>query len=116
MAEPCVLSNFNPRLDLSRTSEPIAETNPSQLMALPECSRPSPSQQIDPREKWRLKGAHAFGTAKVTTLASADLNVENSFDKPENVGPKASTMAPGVGEIKLELQPYSLTVYRIPIE
>ena len=54
MAEPCALSNFDPRLDLPRTRETIAETNPSQLIALPDCSRPSPSQQIDPREKWRL--------------------------------------------------------------
>src|ERR1700693_497330 len=63
MAEPCVLSNFDPRLDLPRTREPIAETNPSQLMALPDCSRPSASQQIDPREKWRLAVLRRHGHA-----------------------------------------------------
>jgi alpha-N-arabinofuranosidase len=64
----------------------------------------------------QLNGAHAAGTAKVTTLASADLNAENSFDKPKNVAPSESTLAAGSGDIGVELQPYSLTVFRIPVQ
>lgn len=37
-----------------------------------------------------LNGANASGTPKVTTLESADLNAENSFDHPKNVAPKDS--------------------------
>jgi alpha-N-arabinofuranosidase len=64
----------------------------------------------------QLAGAHGVGTAKVTTLSSTDLNAENSFDKPKNVAPAETTLAINGGEIDLRLKPYSLTVYRIPIE
>ena len=60
-------------------------------------------------------GAHAAGTAKVITLASADLNAENNFDKPTAVAPMVSTVAVGAEDVSVELQPYSLTAYRIPL-
>jgi len=64
----------------------------------------------------RLTGGTAKGTAKVTTLASADLNAENSFDHPNAVAPESSTLPVSSGAIAIELRPYSLTVYRIPLQ
>jgi alpha-N-arabinofuranosidase len=62
----------------------------------------------------QLSGFHPSGTARITTMASADLNAENSFDHPTAVAPQASTLAIGSGAIAVELRPYSVTVYRIP--
>ena len=62
-----------------------------------------------------VHGANASGTAKVTTLEGADLNAENSFDQPKNVAPKDSTLEVKAGKIPVKLDPYSITVYRIPI-
>jgi alpha-L-arabinofuranosidase len=64
----------------------------------------------------RLGGGTAKGAAKVTTLASADLNAENSFDHPNAVAPESSTLAVSSGVIAVELRPYSLTVYRVPLQ
>jgi alpha-L-arabinofuranosidase len=63
----------------------------------------------------KLGGAHASGTAKVVTLAGADLNAENSFDQPKNVAPVMSTMDVGSGDIRVEMKAWSLTVWRIPV-
>jgi alpha-N-arabinofuranosidase len=63
----------------------------------------------------RVNGAKASGTAKVVTLASADLSAENSFDQPKNVAPIDSTMDVGSGDISVEMKPWSLTVWRIPV-
>jgi alpha-N-arabinofuranosidase len=62
----------------------------------------------------RFNGAIPSGTIKVTTLASADLNAENSFDHPTAVAPQSSTLAAGSAKLSVRLSPYSLTVYRIP--
>jgi alpha-N-arabinofuranosidase len=62
-----------------------------------------------------VSGANASGAAKVTILESADLNAENSFDKPKNVAPKDSTVEVKSGKIPAELAPYSVTVYRVPV-
>jgi alpha-N-arabinofuranosidase len=62
----------------------------------------------------RLSGMDAAGTARVTTLGSADLNAENSFDHPTAVAPESSTVEVKAGAISVQLPPYSLTVYRIP--
>jgi alpha-N-arabinofuranosidase len=64
----------------------------------------------------RLDGGNAKGSAKVTTLGSADLNAENSFDHPKAVAPETSTVDVSSGTIPVELRPYSLTVYRIPLQ
>lgn len=64
----------------------------------------------------KLKGIDVSGTAKVTTLASADLNAENSFDHPTAVAPESSTVDVRNGTISVQLRPYSLTVYRIPAQ
>ena len=61
-----------------------------------------------------LSGIAASGMAKVITLASDDLKAENSFDHPENVALKDSTLEVKSGKIPVELKPYSVTVYRIP--
>ncbi len=61
-----------------------------------------------------LKSA-AAGTAKVITLESADLKAENSFDQPKNLAPKSSTIDVKSGKITTQLNPYSMTVYRIPV-
>jgi len=62
----------------------------------------------------RLNGINASGTVKVMTLASADLNAENSFEHPTNVSPEASTLQVTTGSIPAQLAAYSVTVYRIP--
>ena len=56
-----------------------------------------------------------LGTAKVTTLESADLNSENSLDQPKNVAPKYSAVEVKSGKIPVKLNPYSVTVYRVPV-
>ena len=62
-----------------------------------------------------LNGVPVSGTAKVTTLASDDLKSENTFDQPQNVALKESTLEFKAGQVPVELKPYSVTVYRIPI-
>ncbi len=62
----------------------------------------------------RLNGVNPSGTAKVTTLASNDLNAENSLDHPTAVAPESSTIELRSGAIPVQLRPYSVTVYRIP--
>jgi len=64
----------------------------------------------------RLNGIHVSGAAKVTTLASADLNAENSFDHPTAVAPESSTVEVKAGTNAVVLRPYSVTVYRIPAQ
>ena len=62
-----------------------------------------------------LNGANVSGSAKVTTLESSDLNAENSFEHPKNVAPKESTLEVKSGKILVQLDPYSVTVYRISL-
>jgi alpha-L-arabinofuranosidase len=52
----------------------------------------------------------------VTTLQSGDLNAENSFEQPRRVAPQSSTLAVSSSTIQVHLAPYSLTVYRIPLQ
>ncbi len=61
-----------------------------------------------------LNAANPSGAAKVTTLGSADLKAENSFDRPLNVAPKYSTLELKSGVIPVSLPPYSVTVWRVP--
>jgi len=63
----------------------------------------------------RLSGMDAAGTATVTTLGSADLNAENSFDHPTAVAPESSTVEVKPGAIAVQLPPYSLSVYRFRV-
>ncbi len=64
----------------------------------------------------RLNGFNPSGTTKVTTLESADLKAENSFDHPTAVSPVSSTLDVKSGTIRVQLRPYSVTVYRIPTQ
>jgi alpha-N-arabinofuranosidase len=66
------------------------------------------------RAEIRLNGVVPSGAVAVTTLASADLNAENSFDHPMAVAPESSVLNIGSGRLSVLLRPYSLTVYRIP--
>lgn len=61
-----------------------------------------------------MKAASTSGTAKVTTLASADLDAENGLDEPTHVAPISSTLEIKPGALSVTLPAYSLTVYRIP--
>ena len=63
----------------------------------------------------RCNGIQTASTAQVTTLATADLTTENSFDQPTALAPQSSSIAISAGVISAQLQPYSLTVYRIPL-
>lgn len=62
-----------------------------------------------------LNGVSISATAKVTTLATDDLQAENSFDQPQNVALKESTLEFKAGKVPVELKPYSVTAYRIPV-
>jgi alpha-N-arabinofuranosidase len=62
-----------------------------------------------------LHGVNLSGKAEVTTLESADLNAENSFDHPKNVAPTNSTLEIKSTNIATQAGPYSVTVYRIPV-
>jgi alpha-N-arabinofuranosidase len=62
-----------------------------------------------------LNGVRVAGRAKVTTLGSADQNAENTFDLPKNVAPKYSTLEVKSGKIPVQLDAYSVTVYRVPV-
>jgi alpha-N-arabinofuranosidase len=64
----------------------------------------------------RMSGIAPSGTVQVTTLASADLNAENSFDHPTALSPESSTVGVKSGTIAVQLRPYSVTVYRIPAQ
>jgi len=63
----------------------------------------------------RLSGLNPSGTGKVVTLESTDLNAENSLDHPKNIAPKSSTLALGSSTLSVQLNPYSVTIYRIPV-
>ena len=63
-----------------------------------------------------VEGAATRGDARVTTLASIDLQAENSLDQPTRVAPVESRVALGGAELHLELQPQSVTVVRLPKE
>lgn len=64
--------------------------------------------------KIRFDGISTSGTVKGTTLQSADLQGENSFDHPTAIAPVASTLELKSGVISATLLPHSVTVYRIP--
>jgi alpha-L-arabinofuranosidase len=64
----------------------------------------------------RFTGMNVSGAVKVTTLASTDLNSENSFERPTAVAPVASSLEAGAGPIAVRLGGYSVTVFRIPMQ
>ena len=63
----------------------------------------------------RLPGSNNPATASVQTLSSSDLSTENSFDHPNALAPQSSTIDLHSTQNRLTLQPWSLTVYRIPL-
>jgi alpha-N-arabinofuranosidase len=48
---------------------------------------------------------NASRTVKVTTLASADLNGENSFEHPKAISPETSTAEVKSGTLSVHLRP-----------
>jgi alpha-L-arabinofuranosidase len=63
----------------------------------------------------RLGGQARSTTAKVTTLQSSDLNTENSFEHPEAIAPESSNVEVASGRLTVQLRPYSVNVYRVPM-
>ena len=63
----------------------------------------------------QLNGVNPAGATKVTTLESADLAAENSFDQPTAVAPVDSTTELRAGSNAVRLLPYSVNVYRVPV-
>ena len=61
-----------------------------------------------------IEGAAPRGEARMLVLESADLQAENSLDQPTRVAPVESRVTLGAGELRLELQPHSVTVVRLP--
>jgi alpha-N-arabinofuranosidase len=64
----------------------------------------------------RLNGIRPSGIARVTTLTSADLSAENSFEYPSAVSPESSTMDVTSAVIPVQLRPYSVNIYRFPAQ
>jgi len=64
----------------------------------------------------RVNGMRVSGTGKATVLAGAELSAENSFEHPRAVAPETSNFEVKSGTIAVELRPYSVNVYRIPIQ
>jgi len=64
----------------------------------------------------RLNAGASSGNVKVTTLESADLKSENSFDQPKKVAPESSTSELRSGKAVVELKPYSVNVYRVSLQ
>ncbi len=62
----------------------------------------------------RLGATGRYGTVKVTTLQSADLSAENSFEHPTALSLQESTLEVNGGTISAQLRPYSASVYRVP--
>lgn len=64
----------------------------------------------------QLKGFGITGKATVTTLASTDLNAENSLDHPQAVAPQTEDLEANSEKITSRLRPYSFTIYRIGLK
>jgi alpha-L-arabinofuranosidase len=60
-------------------------------------------------------GGTPSGLVKVTTLQNDDPSAENSFDHPKAVAPEMSTVTLNAGNISTQLRPYSVNVYRVPM-
>ena len=62
-----------------------------------------------------VEGMKPSGAAKVIKLESADVSAENSFEHPKNVAPQTSPADVKAGVNQVTLDPYSMTVWRIPV-
>jgi len=60
-----------------------------------------------------LDGATLPGTGRMTVLSAADLEAENSLDRPTRVAPVESTVAPDASSLRVDLLPQSVTVLRL---
>jgi alpha-N-arabinofuranosidase len=72
------------------------------------------SEAVTKSVRLAVEGAATRGDARMTALASADLQAENSLDQPTRVAPVESRVALGAAELHLELQPQSVTIVRLP--
>jgi alpha-N-arabinofuranosidase len=61
-----------------------------------------------------LEGAAPSGTGRMMVLSSADLKAENTLDEPTRLAPVESRFTQDVPELRLDLQPHSVTVLRLP--
>jgi alpha-L-arabinofuranosidase len=61
-----------------------------------------------------IEGGTLRGTGRMLVLSSGDLKAENSLDQPVHVVPAESGVALPGPEARLDLQPQSLTVLRLP--
>jgi alpha-N-arabinofuranosidase len=64
----------------------------------------------------KFDGMAPAATVQVTTLESADLKAENSFDQPTAVAPVTTTIDVKAADISVQLPAQSVTVYRIPLK
>lgn len=63
-----------------------------------------------------VSGAKVGAKAKVITLASKDLEAENSLEEPRKVAPVESSQDLSSGDLPVTVAPWSFTVYRIPVQ
>ncbi len=55
------------------------------------------------------------GTGTMYTLQSSDLQAVNSFESPEKISPKESTLTVNTGVVEVTAEPYSVNVLKIKI-
>jgi alpha-L-arabinofuranosidase len=72
------------------------------------------SEAVTKPVRLAVEGAATRGDARMTVLASADSQAENSLDQPTRVAPVESRVTLGAADLHLELQPQSVTVVRLP--
>ena len=64
----------------------------------------------------RLDGFAGSVPAHSTIMQSADLNAENSFDNPKAIAPESSSVEVRSGTLSVQLPPWSVNVYRVPMQ
>ena len=63
-----------------------------------------------------ITGAKTGGTADGTTLSNSDIHAENSLTSPHNDSPQPIKAAVNQGKLTFTAQPYSFTIFRIPMK
>ena len=57
-------------------------------------------------------GKASVGEVKVLTLTGTDTNAENSYETPENIAPKSSTITVDSGSFQYTVPAYSVNILR----
>lgn len=64
----------------------------------------------------QLANSSTTAAVKGTILSNNDIHAENSLENPKKIAPKTTTGRIQNGKLEFTAQPYSLTIFRIPIK